>query len=112
MLYVNQFIVWIIEFIDENVKFIIENIDLVVVNLIWRVFIVEVFIIVIDWVQIDVNFLVFYDEFIVYRFGLIFFISDDIVDKLQYFWDCICEEFCFECLVEFIFDVWCNEDQM
>ena len=83
----------------STIKFMLKNCDISVANALWRTMISNVPTIAIDLVYINVNTSCLHDEFLAHRLGLIPLVSD-IVDKMEFYWDCVCKPYCEKCSIE------------
>ncbi|KAI3379803.1 hypothetical protein SNEBB_005404 [Seison nebaliae] len=94
------------EYDDEfRLRFSMENVDLSFANALRRIMISEVPVMAFDWVKIERNSTVMFDEFISHRIGLVPLYCDDVIDDYINPKECICEDFCSKCSVKYLLDV-------
>eukprot|EP00919_Chromeraceae_sp_WS-2016_P045714 GHVR01108795.1.p1 GENE.GHVR01108795.1~~GHVR01108795.1.p1 ORF type:complete len:311 (-),score=77.31 GHVR01108795.1:243-1175(-) len=93
---------------DEKVEFILRGVDTAYANALRRVMITEIPTLAIDLVTVVENSSPLHDEFLVHRLGLIP-IDSKHARNYNYRSDCECHNGCDDCMVTYILDVTCSD---
>jgi len=99
----------ILELKEDAITFLLTKTDTSMANALRRIMIAEVPTMAIDLVEFENNTSVLSDEFIAHRLGLIPLTSSKM-DKFSYTRDCVCQEKCHNCSVDFTLSVSNSDD--